>query len=500
MTNDIESRLYSPKEMAVIQDLPVELLSGIFAHLYAMNRKLDPWEVCLVRFKDDEFDKELNTLETKLWSDEDLRNPALFPCATARVSRLWLDVMARNALYWTRVTFDLSAAEPPLLDAFLWSKDLPFDVLVFDSQPSCAGHPERSEAPALELACVSEITDKLTPHLERCQSLVFDVSFASSLPLLPTLLQHSGKNMKALKLEYRTRTPTSIGYDMWLPSATVSPSTKFEMLKHLSLDVETFIRMARRHPRFWEDLNVEEYFTLELSKYDFKDANEIVTSQTYCTGEFFRRISEVTPTYTLILSDLSVQKASQRTPGIVADRILDLNISSFYARNLSQRFLKAFFRECSMHVESATFEGCIFPENTSDVSYCYLTLKGLPRNARPERMLNVFGGVELHVEACPCFDDSIIEYLADTGGEGFACPSPMIHRISLADCDGFTFASIIRLVEVRKACHTLAIQEQDEASLLESLSVRGQSPHLTVDQLQWFKTHMTYINLPHPVP
>ena len=483
--------------MVVIQDLPVELLSCIFAHLYAMNRNLDVWEVSKlhIMFMDEidnrgRIEQELNKLETKHWSSNDLRNPTLFPCATARVSRLWQGLMAHNALYWTRVAFDLSAAEPPLLDAFLWSKDLPFDVVVFDSRPSCASNPEGSEAPAIELAHVSAIATSLTPHLERCQSLVFDVSFASSLPLLSTLLQHSGENLKELKLEYRTNAPISIGYDMWFPSATASPSTKFKMLKHLSLDVEAFMRMARHHPHFWEDFSADNYFTLELSKYDFKDSNEIESSRIYCTGEFFRRLSEVTS-----LSNLPVKEWSERTPRIIADRTLDLDISSFYARNLSQGFLRALFRECSLDAEYATFEGCVFPENTSNVSYYYLTLKGLPLNARPERMLEVFGGRELFVEACPCFDDSILKYLADTSEENVTCPSRSVNAIFLTDCDGFTFASMMRLVEARR----LATQREEplglKTSLLEQLSVHGQSPRLTEEQFQWFEMNIACVDL-----
>ena len=201
---------------------------------YETDRSYNLREVLKLRviFRDDNRDgieEELNKLETKSWFNDDLRNPTLFPYATARVSRLWQGLVAHNPLHWIRVAFDLSAAEPPLLDAFLWSQDLPFNVVVFDSRsPSCASNPEGSEALAIELARVSAILTSLTPHLERCQSLVFDISFASSLPLLPTLLRHSGENLKELKLEYRTHAPNSIGYDMWFPSPTASrpPTSK----------------------------------------------------------------------------------------------------------------------------------------------------------------------------------------------------------------------------------------------------------------------------------
>jgi len=258
--------------------------------------------------------------------------------------------------------------------------------------------------------------------------------------------------------------------------------------------------MARRHPRFWEDLYADDYFKLELSKYDFKDANEIESSRTYCTREFFCRLSEITSTHTLILSNLSVRESSERTPRIIAGRALDLDISSFYARNLSEGFLRALFRECTLDAQFATFEGCIFPENTSEVGYFYLTLKGLPQDARPERMLKVFGGQELFVEACTCFDDSIIEYLADTSEENVTCPSRSVNAIFFTDCDGFTFASMMRLVEARR----LATQREErlgpKISLLEKLSVRGQSPRLTEEQFQWFEANIACVDLPCPVP
>jgi len=120
-------------------------------------------------------------------------------------------------------------------------------------------------------------------------------------------------------------------------------------------------------------------------------------------------------------------------------------------RDLSRGFLHAFFEECSLAVKSATFEGCISPGDTSNVSRCYFTLKRLAWNARPERMFESFGGQGLYVEACLCFDDSIIDYLADTTEENFSCPSPKINMLSLADCDGFTFVSMMRLVEAESA-------------------------------------------------
>jgi len=136
-------------------------------------------------------EKELNKLETKRWFSDDLRDPTLFPYATARVSRLWQGLMAHNPLYCTRVAFDLSAAEPPLPDAFLWSKDLPFNMVVFDSRPACASNSEESEAPAIELAPFSAIVTSLTPHLEWCQSLVFDITHSFS-PTYPSKSRLNG--------------------------------------------------------------------------------------------------------------------------------------------------------------------------------------------------------------------------------------------------------------------------------------------------------------------
>jgi len=56
-------------------------------------------------------------------------------------------------------------------------------------------------------------------------------------------------------------------------------------------------------------------------------------------------------------------------------------------------------------------------------------------------------------------------------------------RYFFTDCDGFNFASMMRLVEARR----LATQREEllgpKIGLLEKLSVRGQSPRLTEEQI-----------------
>ena len=80
-------------------------------------------------------------------------------------------------------------------------------------------------------------------------------------------------------------------------------------------------------------------------------------------------------------------------------------------------------------------------------------------------MLEVFGDQGLYVEACPFFDDSIIDYLVDTTIEE-NLSSPKINLLSLADCDGFTFVSMMRLVEARKV-RRLARGDSGSASVVQ---------------------------------
>jgi len=483
-------------KMAGIQDLPVELLTSIFAFSYADHReeKTARWSYISSDDEDEEIKPQIREkpkIQT-VWSDHDLSVLSLFPCAFARVCQLWLNVMARNSLYWTRFAFDLSAEEPLLYDAFLWSKDLHFDMLVFDSRISCATDSQRSDAPARERARVESITTKLIPHLSRCKSLVFDVAYSSSLPMLPSLLSST---MAELRLDYRTHLSDSIGRNPW-PSRTASESSvNFTSLTYLSLDVETFMRMARLYPQWSANLVTEYRFGLEVCKYAFEDSEESENSQICGKREFFEALCEFRRMSTLTLSHLSLRNGAvqqpQRTRRIPTTLYLH-RPDMFVANNLSEDFLDAFFRECSLSAESVTFDGCILPSNICTDSAWFLSLKNLPQIARPERALVAWGGGELLVDSCPSFDDSVIRSFSDAirPDNGFSRYF-VLHSLHFEDCLNFSFESIKELVQVLEQS-----APDNDPNVLSSLSLSGQWPPLSQADLRWFRSHVTFVHVP----
>ena len=487
--------------MAAIHDLPIELLSCIFAFLYARHTKVK--ELPIWMYEVDETGKSRGPkglvgpryLQTT-WSDHDLYNPSLFPCAVARVCQLWLNVMMRNAHYWTRFAFDLAAVEPLLLDAFLWSNDLPFDMLVFDSRVSCAAHPQDNEAASAELAHAGAVVSRLMPHLGRCHSLHFDVLYASSLPPLPAVLQHCSQTMAELKLDYRTHSSTTIPCNPCSGRTAVAPSANFIFLTYLSLDVQTFMHLTQLYPRWSNNLRRCAYLTLEISKYAFRDSEESGDSSKYSTKEFFSQLHKMITIPKLILSDLSLIHGIDQNPQMTTKkpRLALRNLGSIVAKNLSEEFLHALFRDCSLHVAAGVFDGCIFPRDIYDVGFYYLTFKNIPRNAKLERVLELWSGDELWIDSCPCFDDTVVDYLSKVTGSNGACPSPGLRSLSIHNCDNFTFALIKRLVEMRKELGRTSAD--DDPDVLDSLSVSGRSPPLSQEELLWFQTHLTNVRSP----
>ncbi|KAF8962401.1 hypothetical protein BDZ97DRAFT_1920478 [Flammula alnicola] len=134
--------------MAHIEDLAVELMFLVFKHIYSYRRDI-----------------------------QDLRHPATFPFNVVWVCQSWRQMLMGSPEYWTHIAFDVSNDPTPLLDAFAWSTDLKISVLVFTTANDLT-----DEGKMQENCRVASIVTHLQPHIERCTSIVFDITFASSLP------------------------------------------------------------------------------------------------------------------------------------------------------------------------------------------------------------------------------------------------------------------------------------------------------------------------------
>jgi len=239
------------------------------------------------------------------------------------------------------------------------------------------------------------------------------------------------------------------------------------------------------------------YLTLEISKYAFRDSEESGDSSKYSTKEFFRQLHKMITISTLILSDLSLRHGIDQDPQMTTKkpRLALRNLGSIVAKNLSEEFLHALFRDCNLHVETGIFNGWAFPRKIYDVGFYYLTFKNIPRYEKLEWVLELWSGDELGIGSCPCFDDTVIDYLSKVTGPNSVCPSPGLRSLSIHNCDNLTFALIKRLIEMRKELGCTSAD--DYPDVLDSLSVSGRSPPLSRPRRNFGHIWLTSVYLFH---
>ncbi|KAF8970408.1 hypothetical protein BDZ97DRAFT_92310 [Flammula alnicola] len=164
--------------MALLNDLSVELLSIIFECVYDSSSRIPPPRTSTAA-------KPLDATAPEMpeWSERNFRHPALFPYNISSVCMLWHDIVIRPPQYWRRIIFDVANDPTPFLDAFSWSSYLPIDVFVFSSANNANEDPVTK---AHENSRVGSIVSRLQPEIIRCRTIIFDVTYASSLPSPPS--------------------------------------------------------------------------------------------------------------------------------------------------------------------------------------------------------------------------------------------------------------------------------------------------------------------------
>jgi len=461
--------------MANIHDLPIELLALIMDILYMNSTR--KYSLTGVRY----------------WVDNDLSDPSVFPCSAANVCQLWRHIMAAVPHYWTQFALDLALKEPLPLDA-LWSKFLPFKVLIFDSrlqfsdaQDNTDGLPKEQERIA-----VGAITKALQPHLQRCEGLSYDVGYASSIPTLVFALEHCSEKLERLELDFLhdDREPTLQGCGPRFPVSS-SHSWSFPELKHLSIDAKTFMIVASQFSLRWYDLiasSTSVALTLEISRHTFLgETDDGPNAQSL--SQFFHYLAELPLVNILTLRDLSADPCATKSNLVTLKQ--PLAAVHFEGTNLSRKFLSAFFKAFDLPEDEATFVGCTFPSNSSMESSWGLTLKSLPMNSRFERCFQGWRGDELTIDRCPGFNDDTLDILAEISGYEDCCYASRVRSLTILNCRNFSYQALKELVLQRKRMAPIL----DFVEEIKMLTVRGKVPRITKEELEWFEGNVTTVHM-----
>jgi len=400
--------------------------------------------------------------------------------------------MAAVPHYWTQFALDLASKEPLLLDALLWSKDLPFTILIFDSRLHASGAQARTQglSQEQERIAVEALTTALQPHLQRCEALSYDVEYSGSIPTLIFALEHCSEKLEKLELDFIRDDCEPFfrfqGCEPCIP-APVSPSWTFPALERLSIDAKTFMFVAG-HP-MWRDLITSaepEYgLTLEISRHTFLEEpdNVLVVESLSC---FFHYLAELHSVTTLILRDLSSHPHVTENTLVPTKKLLGAYY--FEGINLSRDFLSVFFKVFDLPGE-ATFVACAFPSNTSLGSSESLTLKSLPMNSRFERCFQGWRGEELTFDRCPSFDNDTLDLLAEISGYEDCCPASRVSSLTIRNCHNFSYQALKELVLQRKRMAP-AFEFVKE---IRTLILSGKIPRITKEELEWFEGNVKHV-------
>ncbi|KAJ3512116.1 hypothetical protein NLJ89_g3711 [Agrocybe chaxingu] len=474
--------------MTSIHDLPIELLSRIFFFLYKKSRE----EVCKMRvILDTPADDILSKTE---WADKDPRSLTLFPHAQAKVCQHWLNVLSTHAMFWDRVIFDIREDPTRMLDSLRWSKDLPLEIFVFNSSPF--PNPEHDDlhlqrdAVLLELSRFQALILACTPHIKRCTSIVFEAMYPTSLPPCSLLLQYKPWDLRTLVLTsvraadnpHSSLVAVNPSLD---PPSSLSPPVQYRSLKLLCLDAFILMSFARMFEGRGENF-ASHKMCLVISRYIFQYDKNGAFNEPFTVDDFLDCLEQMSPNYTT-LRDLVIQGPHDEQPTLEPPTYsYPFSTHTLLFENVSAPLLSAYFDRFPLEDESVEFRFCDIPAVPDEsVVWCYfLTLENIPASTDLRGLLTSWVGGELKVKNCPCFDDSLLSWLARD-----PCQAPHLRSLEIENCNSFTMKKLRKLIRLRtreRDSSEVSEEEDDDFAYINTLFVCGDNYALTAEELSWF--------------
>ncbi|KAF8959572.1 hypothetical protein BDZ97DRAFT_2061085 [Flammula alnicola] len=467
--------------MSRIRNLPIELMSLIFNLVYESSRKLVDPEY----YEDPElahFLQSPNPPETT-WASDNLRDPALFPFNVAWVCNLWRDVLSDSPEYWTRICFDVANDPTPLLDAFTWSKDSKICVLAFSSTNNLTEEGKMRESSRAE-----SIARYLQPHIERCTSIVFDLTFASSLPSPTLFLARDALFLEDLTLEGRVHDLTHVVDNGKTRITRGIVPVKFPRLKKLSMSGLAFMDILHLGYDWLATVKGGPNLILYISDFRFR-SRKCNSADSSSTFDFMRLISALNPRAGIHLKNISLsyRPHQRRDTGYLCDR----RVYGIDFDKVSTGFIIEFFQLATWSAYCTTFSCCYIPPFSGTLTSHDLIIECIPScdssAHHDDSLYNIIsrweGRSSLSVESCPSFNDEFLRWLGE--GEDDHIEAGKIRFLEVQDCTNFTAGALRRLIDILND----SARREEGGIRLEGVEISGRGPALDDEDLEWFRSN-----------
>lgn len=493
--------------MVQIQDIPVEILRLIFKSIYLTSRALrypehyesdsEPDSEGNDNYDDEKFNRRLwRTFQRGLrtfppeiiWTDESMRSPAKFPFNVANTYKLWQDVALSSPENWVDIRFDLAHDPTALLGAFAASRNILFSVLVFTT-----ANDRTEKGQTLEKERTHSIVQHLIPQMKRCMSVVFDLTFASSLPCAVLFLTCNPLELTELVLDYQVYDqPNYYKLPKIFPKPIPSPPKK---LVKLSMNGSEFMNTIHLGVKWLQALKTDtqqaEKQGMKLYLRDFQFPTDMIFVHFIHLLHFFN------PNRELYLERISMAYRPHSGTGSVGQyNLSETSWSSLTFKNVSKDFIAAFFPSSAIGMvdDGINFVSCSIPVIPGGFSTPLLNLNDVPASdpAFPEdddslyNMVSNWNGSCLSLVECPTFDDKFLHWLAGDGENG-VCEACGIKYLDIKDCHNFSTAAIRQLLAAVNDPVILKSPNRPYNFGMNQLTVGGQGPPLSKEDLLWFE-------------
>ncbi|KDR69177.1 hypothetical protein GALMADRAFT_923601 [Galerina marginata CBS 339.88] len=426
--------------------------------------------------------------ESPEWTEHDSRSPTLFPFNVGWVCKQWLNILIERPECWKQVVFDVANDPALLLNAFLWSKDLDsLEVVVFTSS-SDDGRVYRK----VEKHRAFTIAQALRPHIHRCKSIIFDLTFSTSLPHANIFFCKDLPDLEELTLECHIDN-VEITRNSWETTVTAPTQfgTKFTNLKKLSLTGFLFMYLALHlESAQWLDrFRFPSSAKFHISRFTFLEKGHY-TLQKFAF--YILNILRPLPYGDIFFRDLSLSYQYMAPSSVPNPDDFPRIFSNFYFQSVSKEFISHLFSITNLRPASLTFKDCQIP-TIKPVKTNYLTLDRIIDGENGSSLLHILeawtagAGRKLKISSCPSFNDYHLGRMrpGDPSGRFLA---HWIHYLYIHDCPNFTARVLREVVKARNDQPSINDFYRIEQAVRE-LCVTGKGPTLIKEDKDWFLGH-----------